>query len=110
MKSEFWEINGINTTNDDFEKAGFKVISFGMVKKELMAILGDIETASKYHNWNKITEPKNKEMNELNDKLSKIVFKESRGSKNCKAIGWENGESYLRYHSGIFYRWFNPIN
>ena len=42
----------------------------------------------------------------LNKELNKIVFKESRGGKNFYSVGWENGNSYLRYHSGIGYRWF----
>jgi len=109
MKQQFWELSGLNTTKEDFENAGFKVINFGMVKTELMKILGDIETAEKYHLWNKFTEPKNKEMQTLNNNLSKIVFKESRGGSGYTSIGWENGESYLRYHSGIFYKWFKPV-
>jgi len=109
MKQEFWELSGLDTTKEDFGNAGFKVINFGMVKTELMKILGDIETAEKYHLWNKFTEPKNKEMQTLNNNLSKIVFKESRGGSGYTSIGWENGESYLRYHSGIFYKWFKPV-
>ena len=42
----------------------------------------------------------------INKELNKIVFKESRGGKNFYSVGWENGNSYLRYHSGIGYRWF----
>ena len=48
-------------------------------------------------------------MQTLNNNLSKIVFKESRGGSGYTSIGWENGESYLRYHSGIFYKWFKPV-
>lgn len=108
MKKEFWELNGLNTSKEDFEANGFKVINFGMVKTELMKILVDEETANKYHLWNSIIEPDNKEMKAINEKLSQIVFKESRGGGGYTVIGWENGESYLRYHSGIFYRWFKP--
>ncbi len=107
MKQEFFEIADIDATNEDFEKNGFRVISFGMVKQELMNILCNRETATKYHLWNKISDPKNKQMKALNEKLCRIVFKESRGNKYSRAIGWENGESYLRYHSGILYNWFN---
>ena len=108
MKKEFWEISGINTTKEDFENAGFKVINFGMVKTELMKVLSDMGTAEKYHLWNNITDPDNKDMQELNNKLSRRVFKESRGGGGYTVIGWENGESYLRYHSGIIYKWFKP--
>ena len=106
LQKEFWELSGLDTTKEDFENAGYTVINFGMVKKELMKILGNIETANKYHSWNEFKEPNNKEMRSLQNNLSQVVFKESRGGGGYSAIGWENGESYLRYHSGIIYNWF----
>jgi len=105
-KKEFWELTGLDTTKEDFENNGFTVINFGMVKKALLPILGNAETAKRYNLWNKITDPKNKEMQSLNDKLSKIVFKESRCGGGYSAIGWENGVSYLRYHSEVLHNWF----
>ena len=107
MQKQFWEIAGINVTPETFKENGFTVINFGMVKKELMKILSNRETAVKYHLWNEISEPNNKEMVELNNKIKNIVFIESRGGGGRTVIGWENGESYLRYHSGIIYKWFN---
>lgn len=106
VRKEFWELNSLDATNETFEKEGYKVISFGAVKKELMAILKDTETAYKYQKWNNILEPNNIEMLNLENELKNIVFKESRGGKGFYSIGWENGESYLRYHSGIIYKWF----
>lgn len=108
MKKEFWELSGLNTTKEDFENNGFKVINFSMVKTELMKILSDGQTAEKYHLWNDIIEPDNLEMKTIKEKLSKIVFKESRGGGGRFVIKWENGEGYLRYHSGIHYKWFKP--
>ena len=105
-KKEFYLITGINTTAEDFTKEGYKVISFGQVKKEIMTILKDERTALNYHNWNEFLNPENLEMKELNTQLQNIVFKESRGGRGRQVIGWENGESYLRYHSGVIYNWF----
>lgn len=105
-KKEFYQIAGINTTSQDFINEGFKVISFGSVKNEIMAILKDKGTADKFHQWNEFIEPNNAEMKAIQRQLNNIVFKESRGGDGKTVIGWENGESYLRYHSGIFYKWF----
>ena len=106
MKKQFYQICGIDTTATDFINEGYQVINIGMVKSSIMEILKDKETANKYHLWNEITEPTNNEMLLLKRKLETIVFKESRGNSQNRAIGWENGESYLRYHSGIIYKWF----
>ena len=106
LRKQFYQICGINATNEDFTNEGFKVISFGTVKKNLVDILRDKETANKFHLWNKFIEPNNIEMNNILDKLENIVFKECRGNSHKRAIGWENGASYLQYHSGIHYKWF----
>lgn len=102
---EFYQLCSINTTADQFIEAGFKVISFGTIKREIMNILGDKYTAHEYNLYNNIIGG-NEKMKRIYDQLEKIVFKESRGGKNYQSIGWENGNSYLRYHSGIIYKWF----
>lgn len=106
MKKEFYEISSITATAEDFISNGFTVISFGQVKKVLMGILGDEETAHEHHLYNYPFTNDNEKLNSLSLKLQNIVFKESRGGGGKTVIGWENGESYLRYHSGIIYKWF----
>ena len=106
MRREFHELSNPRNTKEVFINEGYQVISFGSVKKVLMDILKDKETANKYHLWNEILEPNNEEMIKIERQLENIVFKESRGGKNCYSIGWENGSSYLRYHSGIHYKWY----
>jgi len=68
-KKQFWELTGLDTTKEDFENNGFRVVNFGMVKKELVAILGNAETAKKNNLWNKFTDPKNMEMQSLPRKI-----------------------------------------
>lgn len=106
-KKPFYLINSIDAKADDFTKEGYKVISFGQVKAEIMNVLKDKETAIKYHNWNEVSTPDNLQMKEIKNQLENIVFKESRGGGGRTAISWEDGESYLRYHSGIVYKWYN---
>ena len=106
-KKPFYLIAGTNATAEDFTKEGYKVISFGQVKKEIMTILKDKETAYSFHEWNEFINPENTKMKEIQSQLNNIVFKESRGGGQKTVIAWEDGESYLRYHSGIIYKWFN---
>lgn len=103
---EFYLINGINTAAEDFKKEGYTVINFGQVKSKIMEVLKDRETADKFHRYNYPFTTDNPELNEIHHKLQSIVFKESRGNSQSRAIGWENGNSFLRYHSGIIYKWF----
>jgi hypothetical protein len=106
MTKPFYQLNSIEATPETFTNEGYRVINFGMVKKEIVSILGNKETAIRFHLYNDITD-NDPEMKDIKNRLELIVFKESRGDSNSRAIGWENGNSYLRYHSGIIYKWFN---
>lgn len=102
---EFYEICGINATNKDFEDNGFKVINFSMVKNEYLKIIKNKDVANRFHLYNNISD-NDTELNEIYNQFDKIVFKESRSGGGYTAIGWENINSYLSYHSGIHYKWF----
>lgn len=106
-RKQFYEICSIDATNSSFEQHGYRVINFATVKSEIMAIFGNGETAIEYHTWNNITDPGNTKMLEIKRQLENLVFKESRGNSQYRAIGWETAESYLRYHSGIIYKWYS---
>lgn len=104
---EFNIINSLNTTKEDWESEGYKVINFANVKKEYLKVIDNIQLAHEYHSYNDITDSEKKpHLKEIHNQFQKIVFKESRGSANHRAIGWENLNTYLDYHSGIIYRWF----
>lgn len=103
---EFYMIAGIDATKEDFEKEGYKVISFGAVKKTIMEVIKDRETYDRYNRYNYPFTTDQKDLNELSKQLQKIVFKESRGGGGRSVIGWENANGYLTYHSGIGYKWF----
>jgi len=105
---EFYQICGINATNEDFEKNGFRVISFGAVKREIMSILKTRELAYAHHLYNSLCGI-NEEFEAIDRQLENIVFKESRGGGGRVSIGWENGKRYLDYHSGVIYKWFKTV-
>ena len=103
----FHELNGLDTTKEEWERNGYKVINFSQVKKEYLKVIDDEQLAHDYQMYNRYTTNKDKLMEEIYNKFQKIVFKESRGGGGRTVIGWENINSYLDYHSGIFYKWFN---
>lgn len=104
---EFYLINRIEATSKDFQDEGYTVINFSQVRDKIKDILGDKETAEKYHLYNYPFTQHDERLNEIHHKLEKLAFKEARGNSHKMAIGWENGNSYLRYHSGIIYKWFS---
>lgn len=124
MQKQFYEIAGIRTTNEEWQKCGFNVINFGMVTKIFKEYLTSLEFAEQYREFENAYSFKGTSNNvfwenskhKFNDNLPKLidtynkfqssVFKEKRGGKNHYSIGWENLNSYLTYHSGIFYKWF----
>ncbi len=93
-----------------------------MVKKTYLSIIQDEKTANQFHKFCKIWYDENAEipktssmyltreeankMNEIYSKFENITFKESRGGGGYTVIGEETLNSYLRYHSGIHYKWF----
>lgn len=97
-------------------------INFGMVKKTYLSIIKDEETANLFHKFCKCWYDENAEipkesnmyltkiqadkMNEIYTQFETFTFRESRGGKGYTAIGEENINSYLQYHSGIHYKWF----
>jgi len=95
--------------HQEWNNNGFKIINFAMVKKEYFNIIKNKTIADKFHLYNDICD-NDPEMKAIYNKFDKIVFKETRGNSVSRAIGWENINSYLRYHSGIQYRWFKSIN
>jgi hypothetical protein len=107
MIKEFYLLNSLDATPEIFIKEGYNVISFAQVKKEILKILPTKKSAENFHSFNRIIDKGNKEMETIADRLNGIVFKEARGGGNRIVIGWETAETYLRYHSGIFYKWYN---
>jgi hypothetical protein len=106
-KKEFYELTGLDTTKEDWEEEGFRVINFSMVKKEYLKVIDNIELANRFHLFNPMKEVEEEELKKLYDHFETIVFKESRGGiRDGIAIGWENINSYLDWHSCIFLKWF----
>ena len=103
---EFYQLaNKFETTKEEWEQNGFKVINFSMVKAEYMKYINNAELAERFHNFNYLAD-NDSELLKIHEAFEKIVFKESRGGKYSMAIGWENINSYLQWHSGIHYKWF----
>lgn len=103
-----------------------KRINFGMVKKTYLNIIQNEETADLFHKFCKcwyddnteiektcsmyLTKEQADRMNEIYLQFENITFKESRNGGGYSVIGESNINSYLQYHSGIHYRWFQKIN
>ena len=89
----------------DWNDNGYRIINFSMVKSEYLKIINNYPLACRFNDYNDIIGG-DSEMKLIYDTFQHIVFKESRGSRQYSAVGWENINSYLRYHSGIIYEWF----
>ena len=94
-----------NKVTKDWNDNGFRIINFAMVKKEYLKVINNYSLACRFNDYNNIIGGDD-EMRVIYDTFQHIVFKESRGDGRSRAIGWENINSYLRYHSGIIYEWF----
>lgn len=104
---EFYEVNSINATKEDFEREGFTVINFNSVKQKYMEFIDNRELAHEFHLYHDLTDrDKKPHLAKIYDSFERIVFKESRGGGGKCCIGWETINSYLQYHSGIIYKWF----
>jgi len=94
--------------HNEWNKNGFRIINFAMIKKEYFNIIPSKQIADKFHLYNPLCD-NDPELKAIYDKFNNIVFRETRGNSVSRAIGWENINSYLRYHSGIHYKWFKDL-
>jgi hypothetical protein len=83
------------------ENHGYKVISQPHAKEEYLKIVPDKETAKKVSDCECVGQTN--EAQPIYDQLEKIVMKENRSG----SMSWETLNSYMRYRSGCFYKWFD---
>ena len=86
------------------EKQGFKVITPFKAKKTYLELVKDKETSHKVNLFSRFSEHKQKGIEDIVDKMEKIVLKDTRGRT---ATSFQTLKSYMDWRSKTYYTWFN---